>query len=124
MPPSFWQQRDSSGWAGRAHHRNPDAEESLPAPDRVRLASSAGQSAHVIGMMHVLITNPCRLRAERALSGAVGKLPGAARQLRASGWGRLRLRAFVASRDGAQLVRAESTGDARVRRRSARALRA
>ncbi len=92
-------------------------DESLPAPGQGALGIEcrAGR-ADVIAMMRALNHDPTAacVRAERALSRALSgscQLPlGAFAQTEGS---QLRLRGFVASQDGKQLVRAELTGDAR-----------
>jgi hydroxymethylbilane synthase len=92
-------------------------DESLPAPGQGALGIEcrAGR-ADLLAMMRPLDHDPTAacVRAERALSRALSgscRLPlGSYAQ--AEG-GRLRLRGFVASQDGAQMVRAELTGDAR-----------
>ena len=92
-------------------------DESLPAPGQGALGIEcrAGRT-DVIALMHALnhdATAAC-VRAERALSRALAgdcQLPlGAYAQ---AGGELVRLRALVASRDGAQLVRAEIMGEAR-----------
>jgi len=92
-------------------------EESLPAPGQGALGIECrSERTDVIGMMHVLnheSTAAC-VRAERALSGALsGSCQVPLGSFAQADGGRLRLRAFVASQDGVQLVRAESMGNAR-----------
>ena len=91
-------------------------EESVPAPGQGALGIECrADRGDVIAIMRALnhdSTAAC-VRAERALSRALSgscQLPlGAYAQAEA---GRLRLRGFVASQDGSQLVRAELTGNA------------
>jgi hydroxymethylbilane synthase len=91
-------------------------EESLPAPGQGALGIECrADRADILELMRVLhddATSAC-VRAERALSRALAgncQLPlGAYAQLED---GRLRLRGFVASQDGAQCVRADLTADA------------
>ncbi len=92
-------------------------EESLPAPGQGALGIEcrAGR-ADLLALMRPLDhgTTAACVRAERALSRALSgscQLPlGGYAQAEGS---QLRLRGFVASQDGAQMVRAELTGDAR-----------
>ena len=92
-------------------------DESLPAPGQGALGIECrSERRDVIAMMRALnhdSTAAC-VRAERALGRALSgecQLPlGGFAQPEA---GKLRLRGFVASQDGKQLVRAELTGDAR-----------
>ncbi len=91
-------------------------DESLPAPGQGAIGIECrADRADLIAMLRPLDHEPTAVcvRAERALSRALSgncQLPlGAFAQCEG---GRLRLRGLVASRDGAQLVRAELTGDA------------
>jgi hydroxymethylbilane synthase len=91
-------------------------EESLPAPGQGALGIECrADRAEIIAMMRALHDGPADacVRAERALSRALAgncQLPlGAYAELEGS---RLRLRGFVASKNGEQFVRAELTGDA------------
>jgi len=91
-------------------------DESLPAPGQGAIGIECrADRSDVIAMMRPLDHAPTAVcvRAERALSRALSgncQLPlGAYAQPEG---GRLRLRGFVASQDGTQLVRAELTGDA------------
>ena len=91
-------------------------DESLPAPGQGALGIECrAERTDVIAIMRALDHDPTAVcvRAERALSRALSgncQLPlGAFAQPEG---GRLRLRGFVASQDGTQLVRAELTGDA------------
>ncbi len=90
--------------------------ESLPAPGQGALGIECRtECAAVMSMMRALnhdATAKC-VRAERAMSRALSgscQLPLAA--LAQPEGGRLRLRGFVASRDGTRIARAEITGDA------------
>jgi len=90
-------------------------DESLPAPGQGALGIECrAERTDVIAMMRALDHDPTAVcvRAERALSRALSgscQLPlGAFAQAES---GRLRLRGFVASQDGTQLVRAELTGE-------------
>ena len=91
-------------------------DESLPAPGQGAIGIECrAERTDVIAMMRALGHAPTAVcvRAERALSRALSgncQLPlGAYAQPEG---GQLRLRGFVASQDGTQLVRAELTGDA------------
>jgi len=92
-------------------------EESLPAPGQGALGiECSADRADILALMHPLhddATAAC-VNAERALSRALAgncQLPlGAFAQLEGD---RVRLRGFVASKDGSRLVRAELSADAR-----------
>jgi hydroxymethylbilane synthase len=92
-------------------------EQSLPAPGQGALGIECrAERADLLALMRALhdpATDAC-VRAERALSRALAgncQLPlGAFGELEG---GRLRLRGFVASKDGKEFVRAELTADAR-----------